>query len=301
MHQPRKKPVRFLLIFSALILFLFLLMQPLEVFHFRSKIALLFPKGSVALEQRNLLFILQIIMLLVVIPVYILTFIFSWKYRAHNPQGKYDPDLVDNKIAEVIWWGIPCVLTILIAILTWVKTHELDPYKPLTADKKPMTIQVVALQWKWLFIYPEEKIATINFFQIPVNQPIHFEITADAPMNSFWIPSLGGQIYAMPSMRTELNLIADAPGDFRGSSANLSGEGFAGMHFIAKATDQEEYKKWISSVKDSDGILDDEKYKELAKPSQNHPVTIYKLKEENLFDHILMKYMHPPKEVTHVR
>ena len=130
-----------------------------------------------------------------------LTFIFSWKYRSDNTKAKYDPDLVDNRLAEYLWWGIPFVFTVIVGVLTWVKTYQLDPYKPLEHDKKPMTIQVVALQWKWLFIYPEEKIASVNFLQFPKDVPIHFEITADAPMNSFWIPHLGGQIYAMPKMR----------------------------------------------------------------------------------------------------
>ena len=179
-------------------------MQPLSILHFGSSIVMLFPKGKIATEERNLLFIIQILMLLVIIPVYILTFIFSWKYSVKNPKGKYDPDLVDNTIAEYIWWGLPLIMVLIVSILTWIKTYELDPYKPLASSTKPMTIQVVALQWKWLFIYPEEKIATVNFVQFPKQTPIHFEITSDAPMNSFWIPSLGGQIYAMPKMKTEL-------------------------------------------------------------------------------------------------
>jgi cytochrome o ubiquinol oxidase subunit II len=281
-----------LLIAGAIMVF-FLLAQPLTVFHFRDHIAILFPKGIIALEQRNLLFIIQAIMLLVIFPVYILTFIFSWKYRSDNPKGTYDPDLVDSSLAEYIWWGIPCILTLIIAVLTWFKTHELDPFKPLASDKKPLTIQVVALQWKWLFIYPEEKIASLNFVQFPKEVPIRFEITADAPFNSFWIPHLGGQIYAMPKMRTELNLIAQAAGDFRGSSANLSGEGFAGMHFIARASSEEDFQRWLESAKGSAKGLSLEDYKQLAAPSQNNPVELYQLKTANLFDTIIEKYMHP--------
>lgn len=292
--QKNGKPfVPFMLFFTAIILLLFLILQPLQVLNFRSKIALLFPSGTIALEERNLLLIIQGIMLLIVFPVYILTFIFSWKYRADNPKAKYDPDLVDHKVAEVLWWGIPLVLTLIVSALTWIKTYELDPYKPIASDKKPVTIQVVALQWKWLFIYPEEKIATVNFMQIPKETPIHFDITADAPMNSFWIPDLGGQIYAMPSMKTELNLIAHKTGDFRGWSANLSGEGFAGMHFIARATSEQEYQQWLNKAKESKESLNKDTYKELLVPSQNHPVATYQLKDEKLFDQIVMKYMHP--------
>lgn len=285
-----------MLIVSGLILFLFLIMQPLEILRFHSDIDLLFPKGIIALEERNLLFIIQAIMLLVILPVYALTFIFSWRYRAHNPKAKYDPDLVDNKLAEYIWWGIPLILTTIIAVLTWYKTHELDPFKPLKSDNKPMTIQVVALQWKWLFIYPEEKIAAVNFLQFPKQTPIHFEITADAPMNSFWIPRLGGQIYAMPKMKSELHLMADEVGDFRGSSANLSGEGFSGMNFIARASTSEEYQKWVENAKKASNILSLEQYNQLVIPSQNNPEAIYQLKDDNLFNQIIMKYMHPQEK-----
>lgn len=292
----KNKPVIFMLIVSGLILLLFLIMQPLQILRFHSDIDLLFPKGIIALEERDLLFIIQAIMLLVILPVYALTFIFSWKYRAHNPKAKYDPDLVDNKLAEYIWWGIPLVLTAIIAVLTWYKTHELDPFKPLKSDNKPMTIQVVALQWKWLFIYPEEKIAAVNFLQFPKQTPIHFEITADAPMNSFWIPRLGGQIYAMPKMKSELHLMADEVGDFRGSSANLSGEGFSGMNFIARASTDEEYHKWVENAKKAPNILNLEQYNQLVIPSQNNPEAIYQLKDDNLFNQIIMKYMHPQEK-----
>jgi cytochrome o ubiquinol oxidase subunit II len=281
------KFVPFLLLFTGIILLLFLIMQPLTILRYQSSIAMLFPKGWIALEERNLLFVIQAIMLLVIIPVYILTFIFSWKYRSDNPKGKYDPDIVDNQLAEYIWWGLPLVMTLIIAVLTWFKTHELDPYKPIASSQKPLTIQVVALQWKWLFIYPEEKIASVNFLQFPKETPIRFEITADAPMNSFWIPHLGGQIYAMPSMRTELNLIADEAGDFRGSSANFSGEGFAGMHFIARASSEEDFHRWVDTVKKGSGPLD---YAALAVPSKDHAPESYQLKEDGLFHQIIMKY-----------
>ncbi|MBA2727736.1 MAG: COX aromatic rich motif-containing protein [Parachlamydiaceae bacterium] len=271
-------------------------MQPLTILQFRDQIAVLFPKGAIALEERNLLLIIQAIMLLVILPVYFFTFIFSWKYSAQNPKSdaKYDPDLVDSYLAEFFWWGIPIALTLIVGTLTWIKTYELDPYRPIVSDKKTKTIQVVALQWKWLFIYPEENIATVNFVQFPEKVPIHFEITADAPMNSFWIPHLGGQIYAMPNMKTELHLIADETGEFPGSSANLSGEGFAGMTFIAKASTEDEYLKWVEKAKSSSNELNFKGYSELAAPTQNNPVEIYQLKDNDLFNQVLMKYM--PKQ-----
>ena len=285
MHKVRKS-VLFLLLFSGLILLITLIMQPLEVVTFRDYIAILNPKGYIGIEQRNLLLIIQAIMLVIVIPVYLFTFIFSWKYSHHHDNSDYDPDLVDNRTAEFFWWGIPTVLTIAIAILTYIKTDQLDPYKPIPSDKEHMTIQVVALQWKWLFIYPEEQIASVNFFQFPAGTPVRFEITADAPMNSFWIPHLGGQIYAMPGMQTLLHLIADESGDYRGSSANLSGEGFSGMTFIARASTEEEFQNWVETVKASGKPID---YPELAKPSQNNPIELFQ-SETGLFEKIIKKY-----------
>lgn len=286
MKSPKNR-VLFLLLFSAFILAIFLVMQPYEVIAFLDYVAILDPKGKIGLEQRNLLLILQGIMLLVVIPVYFFIFIFSWKYSAWNKKAKYDPDLVDNRNAEFFWWGIPTVIVIAISILTYIKTDELDPFKPIASDKPTKTIQVVALQWKWLFIYPEEQIASLNFLQIPVDTPIRFEITADAPMNSFWIPRLGGQIYAMPGMKTVLHLIANQAGDYRGSSANLSGEGFANMVFTTRASSDEEFGEWIEEAKRSAKTL---QYADLAKPSMDNKVEIYR-PTDNLFEQIVMKYM----------
>lgn len=283
----KKENLFYLLLISGLILLIFLIMQPLEVITFLDYIAVLAPKGRIALEERNLLLIVQAIMLLVVIPVYLFTFIFSWRYSAQRAKGKYDPDLVDNKVAEWFWWGIPTILTAAICILTYYKTDQLDPYKPIPSDKKEMTIQVIALQWKWLFIYPEEQIASVNFLQIPVGRPIRFDITADAPMNSFWIPHLGGQIYAMPGMRTRLNLIADEAGDFRGSSANLSGVGFADMTFKVKASTEEEFQNWIFEARNNAQAMD---YETLAKPGVMKAASTYQM-QSGLFDQIIRRYM----------
>lgn len=288
-----RQPVFYMLFFTGLILAFFLIMQPLSVIHFHNDLDVIFPEGTVGIEERNLLLTIQVLMLVIIIPVYVLTFVFAWKYNAANPKGDYDPDLVDNTFAEFVWWGVPLVMTIIVSVLTWVKTHELDPFKPLESDRKPLTIQVVALQWKWLFLYPEEKIATVNFLQIPKNIPIRFEITADAPMNSFWIPELGGQIYAMPKMRTELNLIAKETGDFRGSSANISGEGFANMHFVTRASSEEDFKKWVENVQKSPQSLNIEEYNKLATPSLTSPVETFQLADTTLFNHIINKYLLP--------
>lgn len=285
------------LLYSAIIIGLIVLMQPLEVYLFSKDIAILFPQGLIALKQRNLMLFIQVVMLFFVIPVYILTFAFSWWYRADNKESKYDPDLVDHKIAEIVWWGVPLVMTIFVSVITFIKTHELDPYKPIESDKKALVIQVVALQWRWLFIYPEEKIATLNYIHIPKDRPIHFRITSDAPMNSFWIPDLGGQIYAMSGMETQLFLIANNTGEFRGSSANISGKGFAGMTFITEASEEEGYQKWLEEAKNSKNTLDWQVYQDLAKPSENHARDVYRLKTDELFQKVIEKFTKPEVKV----
>ncbi|MDP1880777.1 MAG: COX aromatic rich motif-containing protein [Parachlamydiaceae bacterium] len=291
-----KKPVRMMLVITGFILLFFLLLQPWSLVEFKKYIAVLYPSGPIAHEERNLLLIIQALMLIVIVPVFIMIFVFSWIYRADNKKASYDPDLVDHRIAEYIWWGLPLVMTLIIGGISWVKTYELDPFKSIPSKKKEVTIQVVALQWKWLFIYPEENIASINFLQIPIDTPIHFVITADAPMNSFWIPHLGGQIYAMPKMKTELNLLANELGDFRGSSANISGEGFSGMHFITRVSSEDDYIAWLSDAKQSSKSLDFKAYNQIALPSKNNPVEFFQLTDQKLFDQVLMKYMKPQEK-----
>ncbi len=278
---------KFKIIFSVLLLIAALWLSVL--FIDINKLAVLNPKGIIALKQYRLIVISTFMMLIVVVPVFIMTVFFAWKYRAENTKAKYRPDEDQNHLAEVIWWGIPFVIIAVLSVITWKSCIELDPFKPLQMNNKPLKIQVVALQWKWLFIYPEQKIATVNFIQFPEQTPINFEITADAPMNSFWIPELGGQIYAMPGMSSKLHLIADREGSFRGSSANLSGTGFSGMTFIAKSSSEADFNAWVESVKKSSSL----DYDQLVEPSQYNPEAFYLLAEDGLYDQIVMKYMMP--------
>ncbi len=258
-------------------------------------IAVLDPKGMIGQKERDLIVTSSILMLIVVIPVFVFTLLFAWRYRANNTKAKHTPDWEHNYIAEYCWWGVPLIIIIVLALLTWRSSHELNPFKPLVSDKKPISIQVIALEWKWLFLYPEQGIATVNFIQFPENTPLNFEITSDAPMNSFWIPALGGQIYAMPAMRSKLHLIANKKGVFRGSSSNISGEGFAGMVFTAKSISQEDFDSWVNDVHSSSPPLTMDLYKELAKPSSYDPPHYYVLEESDLFEKVMMKYMHPPQ------
>lgn len=281
-------------LFSFLI-FLFIAFGSL-FFFFREDIAVLNPQGIIALKERNIIIISILLMLIVVLPVLIIAVLFAWKYRANNLDAKYMPEWDYSFIVEAVWWGIPFVIIFILSWITWNTSHDLDPFKPIDSEKKPLTIQVVALQWKWLFIYPEQNIATINFFQIPEKTPIHFELTADAPMNSFWIPQLSGQIYTMPGMNSKLNIVADAPGEYRGSSANLSGKGFAGMFFTAKASSEEEFQAWVKKIQQSNESLSLKSYKKIAEPSENNPIATFALQDRNLFHQILMKYMMPNHE-----
>jgi|SRR5579872_1318809 len=290
MENKRKQGLFILL---SLGLFLFLMSAFVLFFMSGIEIAVLSPKGLIALKERNLLLFSTLVMLIVVVPVFILTFFIIWRYRKSNSQAKYQPEFKQNLLAESIWWGLPCLIVIVLAVLAWKSSHELDPFKPIYSDKKPLRIQAIALQWKWLFIYPEQKIATVNFLQIPEKTPIIFDVTADAPMNSFWIPQLGGQIYAMPGMKSQLHLIAHEPGNFYGASANLSGKGFAGMHFMTKASSEEEFQTWVQSLQQSPKALDLEKYKLLAAPSVDNPIDSFLLQEEGLYDWIVMQYMMP--------
>jgi cytochrome o ubiquinol oxidase subunit II len=253
-------------------------------------IEVLNPKGPVALQERNLMITVVLLMLIVVVPVFVLTFFIAWKYRASNG-ATYRPDWDHSRTLETIWWLVPTLLILVLSVITWRATHELVPSAVLASANPPMTIQVVALDWKWLFIYPQQDIATVNYVQFPVNTPVDFQITADAPMNSFWIPQLGGQIYAMPGMATSLNLLASSQGTFRGSSANISGRGFAGMEFAAHATTENDFESWVSSVKQSPRNLNDQTYAELTAPSIHNSYAAYASSESGLFGKIVLKYM----------
>lgn len=254
---------------------------------------LLNPKGLIGHKERSILITTTLLMLIVVIPTLILSVYISWKYRASNTKAKYNPDWNNSWLAEAVWWGVPCIIVFFLSVITWQSCFELHPFKPLDSTVKPIRIQAVALQWKWLFIYPDYGIASQNFVMFPEQTPLNFEVTADAPMNSFWIPQLGGQIYAMPGMKTQVHLIADEPGTYRGSSANLSGTGFADMNFQAYSLTKEKFAAWVESVNTSASLLDQKAYDTLAEPSVAGKSASYRLAHDDLFDTIIMKYMMP--------
>lgn len=280
---------------SGKVKFLFLALIMVEVilvllmFFGGADVKLLNSKGLVAREERNLMITSILLMLIVALPVYVGVFVTAFKYRdnknnKHN-EGKH------NKKYEIFWWLVPSVIILILAVLSYGKTHALDPYRPLNSSVKPIKIQVVSLDWKWLFIYPEEQIATVNFIEFPEKTPVNFELSSDGPMNSFWIPSLSGQIYSMTGMSTKLHVISDNTGDFKGSAAEINGKGFSGMNFTARAVTNDEYEAWLKEVKTSPYVLDKKEYERLSAPSENNPVTLYSNVDDNLFNEIMDKYM----------
>jgi cytochrome o ubiquinol oxidase subunit 2 len=259
----------------------------------QANFAVLQPAGEIGEKERNLIYISLLLAIVVVVPVFVMLFAFTWKYREGNTKAKYQPEFQNSRKLEAVWWGIPFIIILILSVLTWNSSHSLDPNKSLNSKSKPMHIQVIALQWKWLFIYPEQKFASVNFVQFPINTPVDFEITSDAPMNSFWIPQLGGQIYAMSGMSTHLHLTASKAGDYSGRSANISGVGFAHMTFTARASSQSNFKNWSASLHSANQALDLQTYNKLAQPDiPPHPI-YYSWADTAIYNTVVDKYMSP--------
>jgi cytochrome o ubiquinol oxidase subunit II len=247
-------------------------------------------KGAVGKAEVSLIATSVYAMLIVVIPVILLTLFVAWKYRASNTNATYAPKWSHSTAIEVAIWAIPTAIILYLGILTWNTTHELDPYKPLESNVKPINVEVVALDWKWLFIYPDLGIASVNQLAFPVGTPVNFRITSDSVMNSFFIPQLGGQIYAMAGMQTKLHLVADHAGDYAGISANYSGAGFSDMKFRALAMSQGDYDAWIKKVKSENANLSMDVYAGVAQPSEKAPVKYFSTVDPKLFNNIVAKY-----------
>ena len=255
------------------------------------KAALLEPAGQIAADEKSLIITSTLLMLIVVIPVILLTLYFAWKYRASNTSATYTPDWSYSHRIEAVVWAVPIAIILVLGTITWRTTHELDPYKPLASSVKPIEIQVVSLDWKWLFIYPEQHIATVNEIQFPAGTPVNFKITSDTVMNVFFIPQLGSQIYAMAGMQTQVNLSADAPGVFDGLSANFSGAGFPDMTFKARSTSAAAFDAWVAEVRAAPTHLGLDNYDGLAKPSQHDAVQYFSGVQPLLYAAVLDKYM----------
>jgi cytochrome o ubiquinol oxidase subunit II len=225
------------------------------------------PHGPIGLSEKVILFDATAIMLAVVIPVIALTLAFAWWFRAGNRSAQYKPDWQYSGRIELIIWAIPALLIAFLGGMAWISAHDLDPPKPLAAKERPVEIEVVSLDWRWLFIYPDQGIATVNQLTVPAGVPIHFRLTSTSVMNSFFIPQLGSQIYTMPGMTTQLNLLADESGTYKGLSAQFSGAGFSDMRFELVATSAEQYQQWLGETRARGGALDKVAFASLSRPS----------------------------------
>lgn len=262
------------------------------------------PAGDIAAQQRDLLLISTGLMLLIIIPVIALTVLFAWRYRAANTEARYEPDWDHSTQLELVIWAAPLLIIICLGAITWTGTHLLDPYRqldrvssgnPVKPGTEALQVQVVALDWKWVFIYPQLGIATVNELAAPVNRPINFQITSSSVMNSFYIPALAGQIYAMPAMQTKLHAVINHPGDYDGFSANYSGAGFSGMKFRFYGQSVEDFDKWVAKVKTDGTALDRTGYMKLEEPSENEPPRYFSSVPPDLYHAALNMCVQPGK------
>jgi cytochrome o ubiquinol oxidase subunit 2 len=288
-HKKRKGPAailaRMLICFAAYGLLIFSLLKGKNV-------ALLNPSGAIASQQRDILIFVAVVVLAVALPTVLVLYFMAWRYRDSNSKSTYHSEAKRGKIFEVWIWAFPTLIMLLLAVVLVPVTHKLQPNKALVSDNKTLNIQVVAMRWKWLFIYPDQNIASVNFVQIPKDTPVAFDLTADdAPMSSFWVPNLSGQLYAMTGHVNQLNLIANKTGDFGGRSAEINGAGFEGMKFTARVTSSDDFNTWVHDTKRSSTILDENSYSDLLKPSQNNPVQYFAYVDSSLFNAAIDKYM----------
>lgn len=257
----------------------------------RGNMQLLNPAGYIADMQAKIFWGALIFAAVVGITIITAFFLIVTHYK-EGSQRTYDPAWKANKLTLFLGWAIPLLAISAISVLVWDTAHSVDPYKPISSSAQPITIQVVALRWKWLFIYPDERLATVNMLEVPVNTPVNLQLTADAPMNSFWVPRLSGQVYAMTGMVTQLHIEANKVGSYPGSAAEISGDDFAGMDFNVKAVSAEDYAAWKSSVA-SATPLNYSTYTKLAQPSGYQPVSLYTIPDPSLFHEIVMQFMAP--------
>jgi cytochrome o ubiquinol oxidase subunit II len=274
---------------------------------------LLSPSGDVAWQQRNLIIASTLLMLLIVVPVITATLLFAWHYRRSNTDAVYDPEWHHSTWLEVLIWSAPLAIIIALGAMTWLSTHTLDPFRPLARidasrplprGTKPLNVEVVALDWKWLFFYPDQGIATVNEMAAPVDVPIAFKITSSSVMNTFVVPAMAGMIYAMPGMQTQLHAVINREGQYDGYSGNYSGSGFSRMHFRFLGVSQQGFDEWIAKAKASGAALDRNVYAALEKPSEQVPVRYFSSVEDGLYSAILNLCATPGKmcrsEMMHI-
>jgi cytochrome o ubiquinol oxidase subunit 2 len=265
-------------------------------------LVLLNPPGDVARQQSDIMIITTIIIALIIVPVMVAIGVVAWRYRASNRKARYDANWDHSPQLELVVWAAPLVIIIAVGAISWIGTHQLDPYrsldriapgKPVPADTRPLEVDVVSLRWKWLFFYPQYGIATVNQLAAPVDTPIRFRLTSDEMMDSFFVPALAGQIYTMPGMQTVLHGVIGKPGSHEGFSANYSGAGFTDMRFRFDAMTAADFKAWIAKARAGGGDLDRQAYDQLRQPQRNAPVSYYAHVQDNLYDRILNRCVDP--------
>ncbi|HTG24526.1 MAG TPA: ubiquinol oxidase subunit II [Reyranella sp.] len=250
------------------------------------------PKGPIAAAEREILFNSLGIMLAIVVPTILATIGVAFWFRSSNRRARYRPDFTYSGRLEMLVWSIPAMTVLLVGGVAWLGAHDLDPRRPIASDVEPVRVQVVSLDWKWLFIYPDQGIASVNHLTVPVGTPVSFELTSSGVMNSFFVPQLGSQIYTMAGMVTHLHLQADHEGTYRGLSANYSGEGFADMRFTVDAVLPEAFAQWMDGTRSTGPMLDAGTYAALAKPSSAVAPFTYRSVAPDLFNGILGSAMH---------
>ena len=251
------------------------------------------PQGPVAGAERKILFDALAIMLALIGPTLIGAALIAWWFRADNKRAQYRPTFTFSGRLEILIWSVPTLIIVFLGGLIWFGSHELDPYKPLASDKPPLRIQVVSLDWKWLFVYPDQGVATVNDMVIPAGQPIALDLTSASVMNTFWVPQLAGMVYTMNGMVTKLHLQADNPGDYPGRSGNLSGDGFSQMHFTVHAVASDAFPQWVERAKASGNALDRGAYEALTKPSTVAAPITYQSVQDDLFQQVAMQDIPP--------
>ena len=260
--------------------------------------AVLNPAGPIGVAEKWIIDTAIGLMLLVVGPVIVLTLLIVWRYRASNTKARYEPDWCHSTKIELTMWGIPIAIVCILGVIAWRSSHQLNPFRHIASTVKPVHIEAVAMDWKWLFIYPNHNVASVNEVAMPVGVPVVFHITSATVMNSFFIPRLGSQIYAMANMQTADNLVASAPGTYRGISANFSGGGFSGMVFKVRAMSENDYKQWLAKAGSSTRTLGEKEYLALDKPSSDVPVTYYAHVDPDLFAQILNGKLAPGRPLA---
>lgn len=255
--------------------------------------AVLDPQGPVGQAQRMILIDSLVIMLAIVIPTIVATLGFAWWFRASNTRARRLPDWSYSGQIELVTWSIPLLTIILLGGVAWIGSHALDPARPLVSDKPAIDVQVVSLDWKWLFIYPGQQVATVNRLVIPAGVPVRFSLTSASVMNAFFVPQLGSMIYTMNGMATQLNLMADTPGTYRGLSAHYSGDGFSDMHFEVRSMAADEFAAWVDATRNDGPALDSGRYNDLAKQSLNDSPSTFRNVAPDLFQQIVQQRLAP--------